>query len=221
MKSLVAVAVALFSTAAAAQSALVINCGECGAFEGLEVAIDGQTINQGNIQSSVRADVTPGDHEIQVWKWVNPFKREDVVTKVLRFPKGVELRVKASFNKLDIYGKGKLEAPAPAGPSQEQVNAAADLIAEANDYAREAAEYNDDEDSRCQSKVAAKLEVITDNLKDLRSQIDYGLLQKTATKASDTQRLVENDCPKSVRKTLGKKLGKIVARLDKASAALR
>ena len=35
-------------------------------------------MNQGNIQTGVRVDVTPGDHEVQVLKWVNPFKREDV-----------------------------------------------------------------------------------------------------------------------------------------------
>ena len=63
--------------------------------------------------------------------------------------------------------------------------------------------------------------MIGDNLKELRGNIDVGLLKKTATKASDTQALVDSDCPGRVRKTLGKKLGKIVARLDKATAALR
>lgn len=221
MKSFVAAAVALCSTAAAAQSALVIKCADCGAFEAIEVAVDGAPVNTGNLQASVRVDVTPGDHEVQVWKWVNPFKREDVATQVLRFPKGYELRVNAKLGKLEVYGKGKLEAPPPSGPSQDQVNTAADLIAEASDYLREAADYNDDEDSNCQSKVAAKLEVIEDNLKELRGNVDQGLLRKTATKASDTQELVDSKCPGRVRKALSKKLGKVVARLDKASAALR
>lgn len=220
MKSFALAAVTLFSTAASAQSALLIKCGECGGFQGIEVAVDGQPVNTGNIQASVRVDVTPGNHEVQVWKWTSPFSREDVATQVLTFPKNTELRVNATFNKLTVYGKGKLE-PVVTGPSQDAVNNASDLIAEASDYVREAAEYNDEEDSRCQSKVAAKLEVIGDNLKELRGSLDVGLLRKTATKASDTQSLVENDCPGRVRKTLGKKLGKVVARLDKATAALR
>jgi hypothetical protein len=220
MKSFALAAVTLFSTAASAQSALVISCGDCGSFEVLEVAVDGQPVSPGNAQATYRVELTPGDHEIQTWKWVNPFKREDLATQVLRFPKNTELRVKASFNKLNVYGKGKLE-PVASGPSQDAVNNASDLIAEASDYVREAAEYNDEEDSRCQSKVAAKLEVIGDNLKELRGSLDVGLLRKTASKASDTQSLVESDCPGRVRKTLGKKLGKVVARLDKASAALR
>lgn len=221
MKNFCFVVLASFSTAAQAQSALVIACGDCGAFQGIEVAVDGQTVNAGNIQASVRVDVTPGDHQVQVWKWVNPFKREDVATQVLRFPKNTELRVKALPGNLNVYGKGQLEAPAPAGPSRESVNAAADLIAEASDYVKEAAEYNDDEDSDCQSKVGAKLEVIGENLNELRRSIDVALLKKTASKAADAQTMIENKCPGRVRKTLGKKLGKVVARLDRASAALR
>ena len=144
MKSLIpAVAVALFSTSALAQSALVISCGDCGAFEVLEVSVDGQSVSPGQAQASYRVELTPGEHEIQTWKWVNPFKREDLATQVLRFPKNTELRVKASFNKLNVYGKGKLEPAPPPGPSQEAVNDAADLIAEATDYVREAADYND------------------------------------------------------------------------------
>jgi len=218
---IVVVLLALSAAPALAQSALVINCGDCNGFQGIEVAVDGYVVNTGNIQASVRVDVSPGDHEVQVWKWTSPFSREDVASQVLRFPKGVELRVKALPGKLNVYGKGKLEAPPPAGPSQEAVNAASDLIAEAADYAREAAEYNDEEDSRCQSKVAGKLEVINDNLKELRGNLDVGLLRKTATKASDTQALVDTECPGRVKKSLGKKLGKVVARLDKASATLR
>lgn len=218
------VSTSCLATSAFAQSALVISCGDCEAFEVLEVAIDGQSLAANGPLPSYRAEVTPGKHEVQVWKWTSPFERVDYVTKVLDFPKRTELRVKASFNKLNVYGQGRLEAPEPppaAGPTPEALNAAADLIAEASDDAREAAEYNEEERSRCQSKVAAKLELIGDNLRELRGTLDLGLLRKTATKASDTQALVLSDCPGRVRKSLGKKVGKIVARLDKASAALR
>src|SRR5207244_11185680 len=110
---------------------------DCSAVQGIEVAIDGQTVNTGNIQASVRVEVSAGNHEVQVWKWASPFSREDVVTGVLRFPNLVELRVNAKPGKLEVYGKGKLE---PAGPSQAALSNAADLIAEASDYVKEAAE---------------------------------------------------------------------------------
>jgi hypothetical protein len=213
-------AAVLFSSTALAQSALSITCSDCSAFQGIEVSVDGRPMNRGGVGTGLRVEVTPGDHEVQVWKWVNPFKREDVATQVLHFPKNVELRVRALPNKLEVYGKGDLE-PVARGPSREAAGEAAELIREARDYLREAVEYNDEEDSRCQSKVAAKLEVIGDNLKDLRGNLDTALLNKTSRKLGEAQSLVESECPGRVKKTLGKKLGKIVARLDKASAALR
>ncbi len=224
MAATAAVSMLCLSAAAWAQSALLISCADCEAYEALEVAIDGQSLAANGPLPSYRVEVTPGKHEVQVWKWTSPFQRVDYVTQVLDFPRRTELRVKASFNKLNVYGQGKLEAPEPppaAGPSPAALSTAADQIAEASDYTREAAEYNDEEDSRCQSKVGAKLELIGDNLRELRGAMDVGLLRKTATKASDTQALVQSDCPRRVRKTLAKKVGKIVARLDRASAALR
>lgn len=226
MKSLIAVAVALVSTSAFAQSGVLINCAGCSPLQGLEVAVDGASVNTGNIQGTVRAEVSSGQHEIKVWIWSSPFERNDVAAGVFDFPKKTELRITAKLGntpgsgKLEVYGKGRYE-PAPQGPSQSAVNSAADLIAEASDYLKEVAEYNDDEDSSCQSKVAAKLEVIGDNLKELRGNVDPGLLRKTADKANDTQELIAASCPKRVQKALGKKMGKIVAKLDKATASLR
>ena len=226
MKNLIVVAAALLSSSAFAQSALVVSCSGCGAMQGIEVAVDGHSVNTGNVKSNVRAEVTPGEHEIQVWVWSSPFQRNEVATAVLSFPKHVELRVTAKLGptagsgKLEVFGSGKLE-PVHAGPSRQAVNDAAELIAEAAEYLKEAADYNDDEDSSCQSKVAGKFEVIGDNLKELRGSVDTVLLRKTAEKANSAQDLINSQCPKRVQKALGKKVDKIVAKLDKASATLR
>jgi hypothetical protein len=158
--------------------------------------------------------------------WSSPFERNEVSTQMLTFPNQIELRVMAKLGpsagsgKLEVYAKEQY-VTAPQGPSQEQLNAAADLIAEARDYVKEAAEYNDDEESKCQTKVAAKLEILKDDLKELRGSLDPQLLRKTLDKATDTQSLVDRQCPGRVQKTLSKKVGKVVARLDKANAALR
>ncbi len=209
------------SSLAAAQSAVLVNCGDCGAFDGIELQVDGQSMNVGAIRSSVRAEVTPGDHEIKVIKWKGPFSTEPLHTQVINVPANVELRIKATKFKFDIYGRGDLAPAAPAGPSPEALKVAYEALGEAYDYAKEAGEINDDEDSKCQSKVAAKLEVITDNLKDLKKQIEYPVLDKTIEKAGDTATYVARECPKRVAKSLGKKLEKLVARLNKASSSLR
>ncbi len=212
----------LFAAPAFAQdAALVINCGTCNAFQGIEVLIDGAPVNTGNIQSSVRVEVSPGDHEVKAIKWNSPFSRDELASGVLKFPKGVELRVRADAGKLNVYGRGKLEPAPPAGPSADALRAAGDLISEARDYLKEAIEYNDDEESKCQSKVSAKLEILDEGLKELGGELDPVALKKTTGKAGEAQSFIESHCPGRVSASLGKKLGKVVARLEKARAELR
>jgi hypothetical protein len=216
-------ALTLGASAFAQDAALLVNCGNCNMFQGIEVVLDGESINTG-VQATARVvGISPGEHEVKVFKWNSPFSRDELATAMLKFPAGTELRVKANPGELTVYGKGKYEAPPPVatGPSAEQQRVARDLIGEAADYVAEAAEANEDDDSRCQGKVGAKLELISDNLKELRAELDLALMRKTLTKAEETQALIGKECPTRVSKSLGKKMNKVVARLEKASSELR
>src|SRR5262245_52185546 len=99
--SAAATAALLFAAPALAQeSALVVTCGDCSAFQGIEELVDGTSVNVGNIQGSVRAEVSSGSHEVRVFKWNSPFSRDELANEVITFPKGTELRIKATPGKL-------------------------------------------------------------------------------------------------------------------------
>lgn len=93
-------------------SALLVSCGDCNAFQAIQVILDGADIRT---DASVRVvDIAPGRHSIKLVKWVNPFKTETYYEGVLDFPAGTELRAKVTRGKLDVYGRGQWAAPAPA-----------------------------------------------------------------------------------------------------------
>lgn len=218
--------VMISATAAAQTGALQVACGDCNAFQGIEVELDGASMNTGNIQASVKVEnISPGEHQVKVYKWNSPFSREELSSQVMKFTNGIEIRAKTSNGKLVVYGKGPVVvvavAAAATGPSRESMDGVRELLGEARDYAKDAADANEDADSSCTRKVGTKLEVIIENLKDLRAEFDPSLLKRTINKAEDTRNFVSRECPKSVARTLDRKLEKVVGKLQKADALSR
>ncbi|HEY3449454.1 MAG TPA: hypothetical protein VGK67_24075 [Myxococcales bacterium] len=92
-------------------SALRINCGDCNAFQAIQVILDGEDIKT---DASVQVvGIAPGRHDLKLVKWVNPFKTETYYEGVVDFPAGTELRAKVTKGKLDIYGRGQYAPPTP------------------------------------------------------------------------------------------------------------
>jgi hypothetical protein len=208
-----AIAVALFSTAASAQSALLVTCADCVGFQGIEVFVDGMPVGA-EARPHVRAPVSPGNHDVKVFKG-----NALLVSQVLTVPAGTEVRASVKAGKLELYGNEKLEVS--TAPSKQAVQKATELVDAARTDLKQARELNEGKGSSCQARVAEHLDSLGDRLNEIHSGVDAELLGRISIKATDTQKLVANHCPARVKKPLTQKLGKLVARLDKASKTLR
>jgi hypothetical protein len=180
---------------------LIVTC-DCN----FSLFLDGSEMNTGNIRNNVRVDnVEPGRHSIQISMWSNPFHHEVIYDGYVDVTPGAELRAKASRGKLEIYGKSPNNPPPPAFDSvkfNELLGDVVDILKEA----QEAAE--DDDDTKCASKVGGKLEALRDMVKDLRHDPSRAGVVKAQRKLQDVQEAADDKCSRRVAKKVDKKLEK-------------
>jgi hypothetical protein len=207
----------LSSLALAQNGAITISCGECGAFQSIQVVFDGQ--DMGANQPMRIIDVVPGEHEVKVIKWKSPFTTEVLYTGMVNFLPGLELRAKATKGKLDIYGKGPY-TPAVQGPTAEQVEAARGFIAEAKESLDELQEKVEDGDDDCTSKVLGRLGALEDTLGEASRNTSRAWVDAAVAKALDAQKLINGKCDKRSSKKWSKPIDRVVARLQNANRYL-
>lgn len=221
MRATLFIASLLIATAAFAQNgALTISCGDCGAFQAIQVLLDGQ--DMGTNQPVRLVDVSPGDHEVKVIKWKSPFATEVLSTGLVHFVAGTELRAKATKGKLEIYGKGAWTPPPPpvTGPTREQLDDARALLDEAKDDLDELQERVEDADDECTGKLLGRLGSLEDALGDAlrapgRSAVDVAL-----QRAVDSQRLISSRCEKRSAKKWSRSIDRVVGKLQAAARGL-
>lgn len=214
--------VLLTSTVGLAQpAAITVQCGDCGAFQGLQLNLDGTQVG-GVAQAPRIIDIEPGDHELKVIKWVSPFKTDVLFEGVLNFPKGTELRAKASKAKWEIYGRGSYTPAAPVvtGPSQQQVDAARGWLEEANESLEDLQERVEDGDDECVGKLSGRLGSLEDALRDAKQNTGRAWVDAALNKALDAQKVLSGKCEKKSVKKWGKGLDRVVAKLQNAQRAL-
>lgn len=105
---------------------------------------------------------------------------------------------------LVVLGAGPAEARGRAG----------EIVSEALDYVKEAAELNEDEDSRCQGKLAGRLGAVEERLRDLRQDPGRSATQRAVAKLEDAMAFAGEQCPPRLSGGVRKRLGKAVARLQ-------
>ncbi|MFT3712659.1 MAG: hypothetical protein QM817_33840 [Archangium sp.] len=218
---LFSVLISTVSTVAVAQnSAISISCGECSPFQSIQVVFDGQ--DMGANQPMRIIDVSPGQHEVKVIKWKSPFTTEVLYTGMVDFPKGTELRAKATKGKLDIYGKGAYTPPAPVvtGPTQEQVDAARGLVDDAKEQLDELQEKVEDADDECSGKVLGRLGSLEDAMGEALRATSRESIDAAVNRALDAQKTINAKCEKRSTKKWSKNMERVVARLQNASRSL-
>lgn len=216
--------IAALAAPALAQSALQVNCGDCGTFQAIQVLIDG--VDSGTNQSVYIENLATGRHEVKVVKWVSPFSTEELYVGYLDFPHGVVLRAKASKGKLEVYGQGKYTPPPPPervaqGPSADQrANARAwlDEAKEQLDDVKDRVEASDDE---CVGKLSGRLGALDDAIDDARAQTDRDYVDVATNKAIEAQRVLGSKCGKRNVTKWSKPLGRVVTKLQSAARSLR
>ena len=201
----------------AQNSAISISCGDCNPFQAIQVLLDGADIQT---NASVRIiDIAPGQHEVKVVKWVSPFATDVLFSGVVNFPPNIELRAKATKDKLDIYGRGPYTAPV-TGPSGGQVAAARSSLGEAKEYLEELKERVEDGDDACSAKVSGRLGALEDALADATNQTDRGMVDFALGKAVEAQKVVNSKCGRRTAQKWARPMDRVVARLQAASRAL-
>jgi hypothetical protein len=217
----IALLFSVLSTAALAQNAaLSVSCGECSAFQAIQVVFDGQ--DMGANQPMRIVDISPGQHEVKVIKWKSPFTTEVLYTGMVDFPPGTELRAKATKGKLDIYGKGSYAPPPPpvTGPTQEQVDAARSLVDDAKDQLDELQEKVEDADDECSGKVLGRLGSLEDALGEALRATSRDSINAAVNRALEAQKTIAQKCDKRSTKKWSKNMDRVVARLQNASRSL-
>lgn len=208
----------VLSTAALAQNAaLNVSCGECSAFQTIQVVFDGQ--DMGANQPMRITEIAPGDHEVKVIKWKSPFTTEVLYTGMVNFPAGTELRAKATKGKFDIYGKGTYTPPV-TGPTAEQVEAARGLIDEAKESLDELQERLEDSDEDCTTKLIARLGSLEDAIGDAQRSTRRFEVDAAVQRAVDAQKVINGKCSKRAAKKWAKPLERVMARLQNATRYL-
>lgn len=212
----------LTSTLSLAQyAAITVQCGDCGAFQGIQLNLDGTQV--GGVSQAPRiVDIEPGDHELKVIKWVSPFKTDVLFEGVLTFPKGTELRAKASKARWDIYGRGSYTPAAPVvtGPNQQQVDTARSWLDEASESLEELQERVEDGDDDCVGKLSGRLGSLEDAVRDAKQNTAREWVDAALDKAGDAQKVLAAKCEKRSAKKWGKGLERVVAKLQNARRAL-
>ncbi|MFZ5441806.1 MAG: hypothetical protein ACOZQL_17515 [Myxococcota bacterium] len=209
------------STAALAQTgAITISCGECNAFQSIQVVLDGQ--DMGANQPMRVINVSPGDHEVKVIKWKSPFATEVLYTGMVNFLPGTELRAKATKGKLDIYGKGAWAPPPPpvTGPSREQLDEARALVDDAKENVDELQERVEDADDDCTGKLLGRLGSLEDALGDAQRATNRNTVDAALQRALDAQKLISSRCEKRSSKKWNRNIERVVAKLQGAARVL-
>lgn len=226
MNRIVALAVTSFALAAFAgkDGALTVSCDKCGAFQGIQVLIDGAEVS--SVGPSVHVDhVSPGDHEVKIVKWKSPFATEQYWTGMVKFVPGIELRAKASKGNLEIYGRGPYTPPPPpapvvTGPSEQQINTARESIADAQESLDDLQERVEDSDDDCSTKLLGRLGSLEDALHDAKKQTSRSQVDTAVQRASDARRIIDDRCESRSSKKWGKSIDRVIARLQNASQSL-
>lgn len=211
----------LVSTAAFAQSgALTISCGDCGAFQAIQVLLDGQ--DMGTNQPVRLINVSPGEHEVKVIKWKSPFATEVLSTGMVNFLPGTELRAKATKGKLEIYGKGAWTPPPPpvTGPTREQLDDARALLDDAKEDLDELQEKVEDADDECTSKLLGRLGSLEDALGDALRAPGREVVDAALQRALDAQKVISARCEKRSAKKWGRTVDRVVGKLQAAARGL-
>lgn len=220
MRALALAVVVLAAPCFAQASALVVTCGDCGAFQAIQVLLDGQDMAT---NTSVRVvDISPGGHQVKVVKWVSPFSTEVLYDGVVDFPGGVELRARATKGKLDVFGRGTYAPPAPPpqGPSDAAVQDARDALRDAKDQVAELQDDVADGSDDCVPRLSGRLGALEDALDDGLDRTDASAVGVAQDKAEAARRAL-GDCGKRRRERWSKTLGRVESRLGKAARALR
>ena len=229
LRALVVVTVVFSAGFAFAQptGALQISCGDCGAFQAIQVYLDGQSMATGN--PVTLTDLAAGVHEVRVVKWKNPFKTEEVHTGRGTVLAGKELRIKATPGKLDVYGTSAWAPPPPppapvvvmdAPPPPGDARRAEDLLDDAREALRDLQDRVDDTDDECSGKLLARLGSLEDSLKDAKRSLSRRDLREALRRVTDAQKVVQGRCESRDAKKWGKTLDRIADRLDKADREL-
>lgn len=209
--------------------ALQISCGDCGAFQAIQVYLDGQSMATGNPVNLT--DIAAGVHEVRVVKWKNPFKTEEVHTQRITVLANKELRIKATPGKLDVYGTSAWAPPPPppepAGPPvaaddgpQGDTRRAQDLLDDARDALKDLQDRVDDADDECSGKLLGRLGALEDALKDASRSLSRRDVKDALRSAGDAQRVVQGRCANRDARKWGKTLDRIIERLQKADREL-
>ncbi|MGV3622685.1 MAG: hypothetical protein ACO1OB_17835 [Archangium sp.] len=216
-----AVAVLTSTFALAQPAAITVQCGDCGAFQGIQLNLDGTQI--GGVSQAPRIiDIEPGEHELKVIKWVSPFKTDVLFEGVITFPRGTELRAKASKAKWDVFGRGSYTPAAPVvtGPNPQQIDTARGWLDEANESLEELQERVEDGDDACVGKLSGRLGSLEDALRDAKQNTDRAWIDAALNKAADAQKVLTGKCEKKTAKKWGKSLDRVVSKLQNAQRAL-
>jgi hypothetical protein len=210
----------LASSAFAQTGAITISCGECGAFQAIQVTLDGQ--DMGTNQPVRIINVAPGEHEVKVIKWKSPFATDVLYQGMVTFHAGTELRAKATKGKLDIYGKGAWTPPPPPviGPTREQIDDARALLDEAKDNLDELQEKVEDSDDECTTKLLGRLGSLEDAIGDAQRATGRELIDVAIGRALDAQKLINGRCEKRSAKKWNKNIDRVVAKLQGAGRGL-
>lgn len=211
----------LVSTAALAQSgALTISCGDCGAFQAIQVLLDGQ--DMGTNQPVRLINVSPGEHEVKVIKWKSPFATEVLSTGMVNFLPGTELRAKATKGKLEIYGKGAWTPPPPpvTGPTREQLDDARALLDDAKEDLDELQEKVEDADDECTGKLLGRLGSLEDALGDALRAPGRAAVDAALQRALDAQKVISARCEQRSAKKWGRTVDRVVGKLQAAARGL-
>lgn len=219
MVRLLAVTVVVFAGGSWAQNgALSVSCADCGAFQGLQLYLDG--VDMGMTQRIV--EIGPGDHEVKVVKWKSPFSTEVLYSGVLGFPRGTELRAKASKGKLEVYGKGPYTPAAPVvtGPNEQQRADAIAWLDEAKESVDELQERIEGSDDECVGRLAGRLGSLEDAINDARRTPRRDWADAALSKAIEAQKVLGSRCGERNVRKWGKPMDRVVSRLQSASRSL-
>ncbi len=211
-----------------ANGKLVVSC-DC---DGFVLFVDGQPAHPFAPFATITG-IAPGRHSVKVEVPNGIFSTETWFNGYVDVPEGTEMRAKVKKGTFEVYSKTAIgpqaSAQAQQAPAQNQAGISmtvtgsgppagappgADPLAEILAAIEEAGEKNDDLDSKCQKKVANRLDGLAKKVKELRDDGSLAAFERALSKAEDVEEFIGDACPDKVAKAVNRKLSRAIEGLE-------
>lgn len=195
---------------------LTLAC-DCGA---MAVYLDGQMYNFQSGRGVVN-DLGSGHHSLKVDGWTGLFSHQIFFDGTVNLYPNTESRVQVYRGGARLLGKSPIHAPPPVFVAPQANDATFRLLDDAQEVLRDAIDTNRDGYSQCTERTAGKLSMLAEMLKDARSRPSPRFLGELSRKAKDVNEYVEDACPPQTGRPIGRKLARLVEKVEQARASIR